>query len=145
MQGNRRRDTAPEVALRSALHARGLRFRKDFRLAGLATCPRPDVVFTKPHVAVFVDGCFWHSCPTHGRPPGSNTEYWGPKLRRNIERDRANDAALRDAGWTVVRLWEHVPLIDAVETILRALDERSARTEAVRPVAGDQRPASRRS
>ena len=102
MQANKRRDTAPEVALRSALHARGLRFRKDFRLPDVASHPRPDIVFPRAKVAIFVDGCFWHCCPEHGRPPASNTHYWTPKLERNIERDRKNNIALCGAGWHVV-------------------------------------------
>jgi DNA mismatch endonuclease, patch repair protein len=121
MQANKRCDTAPEVALRSALHARGLRFRKDFRLSDVASRPRPDIVFPRAKVAIFVDGCFWHCCPEHGRPPASNTDYWTPKLERNVERDRTNNAALRGAGWNVVRIWEHVPLDEAVAIALRAL------------------------
>src|ERR1700759_4905576 len=71
---------------------------------------RPDMAFTARKVAVFVDGCFWHACPEHGSKPRANEWYWGPKLVRNVERDRINDAALILAGWTVVRLWEHVPI-----------------------------------
>jgi DNA mismatch endonuclease, patch repair protein len=80
---------------------------------------RPDVVFTRAKVAVFVDGCFWHSCPLHGTSPRSNRDYWGPKLARNAERDRANTVALRRDGWRVVRIWEH----DDVETGLRAIED----------------------
>ena len=87
--------------------------------------PRPDIVFTRQRIAVFVDGCFWHCCPEHGSRPKSNTDYWEPKLRRNVQRDRLNDEALYLAGWTVVRLWEHVPLHDAVERVERALEEAS--------------------
>ncbi|MEV5576623.1 very short patch repair endonuclease [Spirillospora sp. NPDC052269] len=118
MRANRRSDTKPEIALRRALHALGYRYRKDFRL----DLPdhvrvRPDIVFTARKVAVFVDGCFWHVCPEHGRQPTSNEWYWTPKLRRNVERDRIADAALEAAGWRVVRLWEHVPLPKAVEVV----------------------------
>ena len=67
-------------------------------------------------MAIFVDGCFWHACPEHGSKPRNNEWYWGPKLVKNVERDRANDAALILAGWSVVRLWEHVPLDEAIET-----------------------------
>ena len=111
MRANRRMDTKPELALRSALHRRGYRFRKDYRLdldAGARV--RPDIAFTARRVAVFVDGCFWHACPEHGRNPAVNEWYWAPKLRRTVERDRAADAALAAAGWRVVRIWEHVPL-----------------------------------
>jgi DNA mismatch endonuclease (patch repair protein) len=68
-----------------------------------------------------VDGCFWHACPEHGSKPKANEWYWGPKLVRNVERDRINDAALMLAGWTVIRLWEHVPLDEAVTTVVAAL------------------------
>ena len=70
---------------------------------------------------MFVDGCFWHACPEHGSKPKSNEWYWSPKLARNVERDRAADEALAQAGWTVVRLWEHVPLPDAVAAVVAAV------------------------
>lgn len=99
MLGNKHRDTKPEVALRSALHAAGLRFRKDYRLDLDGVRFRPDIVFTRAKVAVFVDGCFWHSCPTHGTTPTRNADYWLPKLERNVHRDREQDAALAANGW----------------------------------------------
>jgi DNA mismatch endonuclease (patch repair protein) len=123
MRGNRRSDTKPEIALRSALHAMGYRYRKDFRLDLPLRRVRPDVVFTSRRVAVFVDGCFWHACPEHGSQPKNNEWYWSPKLAKNVERDRAADAALEQAGWTVVRLWEHVPLADAVALVVSAVGE----------------------
>jgi DNA mismatch endonuclease (patch repair protein) len=108
MQRNRRRDTKPEVALSSALHAAGLRYRRDYQLrSSSGVRVRPDFVFTRARVTVFVDGCFWHGCPQHGNTPSVNTQYWGPKLARNRERDERVTAALRDDGWTVVRAWEH--------------------------------------
>jgi DNA mismatch endonuclease (patch repair protein) len=122
MRANRRVDTKPELALRSALHRRGYRFRKDYRLdldAGARV--RPDIAFTARRVAVFVDGCFWHACPEHGRNPAVNEWYWAPKLRRTVERDRAADAALAAAGWRVVRIWEHIPLADAIAAVTAAL------------------------
>lgn len=107
-KGNRRTDTKPEVALRSELHRRGLRFRKDHPIRVEGRRPiRPDVVFTRARVAVFVDGCFWHRCPKHGNDPRSNSSYWGPKLARNVERDREVNTRLAAAGWRVVRIWEH--------------------------------------
>lgn len=107
-KGNRRTDTKPEVALRSELHRRGLRFRKDHPIRVEGRRPiRPDVVFTRARVAVFVDGCFWHGCPEHQVVPKSNPGYWIPKLRRNTERDCEADAALEADGWTVLRFWEH--------------------------------------
>jgi DNA mismatch endonuclease, patch repair protein len=122
MRANRRTDTKPEVALRRALHAQGYRFRKDYRL-DLADGKRvrPDIAFTARRVAVFVDGCFWHACPDHGSKPANNVWYWEPKLRRNVERDRAADAALAAAGWDVVRVWEHEPIDAAVTAVLIAL------------------------
>ncbi len=122
MKANRRTDTKPELALRHALHRLGYRYRKDYRLdLDSGRRVRPDIAFTARKVAVFVDGCFWHACPEHGSKPRANEWYWGPKLIRNVERDRVNDAALILAGWTVVRLWEHVPLDEAVTTVVTAL------------------------
>ena len=126
MKANRRTDTKPELALRSALHAMGYRYRKDHRLDLPLRRVRPDIVFTSRKVAVFVDGCFWHACPEHGSKPRNNEWYWSPKLARNTERDRAVDAALADAGWTVVRLWEHVPVHDAVAAVVEAVGEPKA-------------------
>jgi DNA mismatch endonuclease Vsr len=122
MQAIRRTNTKPEVALRSALHQLGYRYRKDLPLDLGGVKVRPDIVFTARKVAVFVDGCFWHVCPEHGRQPATNEWYWTPKLRRNLERDRTVNAALVDAGWQVVRLWEHEPLATAVETVVNALN-----------------------
>lgn len=121
MQGNRSRDTKPELRVRSILHARGLRYRVSAR-------PVPDVrrtadvLFTKARVAVFVDGCFWHGCPEHYRRPGSNTDYWDAKVLHNVARDREVDGLLAGAGWTVVRGWEHddpALLADRIEALVR--------------------------
>ena len=107
MQANRRTDTSPERLLRSALHARGLRYRKDRRLRVTERWVRPDIVFGRARVAVFVDGCFWHRCQIHSTYPRANAEYWQAKFDRNIARDRDDDDALVQAGWSVVRIWEH--------------------------------------
>jgi DNA mismatch endonuclease (patch repair protein) len=123
MKANRRTDTKPELALRGALHALGYRYRKDYRLDLSLRRVRPDIAFTSRKVAVFVDGCFWHACPEHGSAPKSNEWYWSPKLAKNVERDRAVDAALEGAGWTVVRLWEHVSVDDAVAAVVAAVGE----------------------
>ena len=135
MKGNRRADTKPELALRRALHGQGYRYRKDYRLdlpGGIRV--RPDIVFTARRVAVFVDGCFWHCCPEHGSQPAANTWYWEPKLRRNVERDRAADTALGQAGWTVVRLWEHDSLEGAIAAVVAVLGGgRSSRTPGSGP------------
>lgn len=122
MQANRRRDTGPERALRSALHAAGYRYRCDLRIDLAETRVRPDVVFTRKKVAVFVDGCFWHSCPVHGRQPRTNSEYWSPKLQKNRERDCRNTEALKQAGWLVVRVWEHEPVDEAIDKVVTALE-----------------------
>jgi DNA mismatch endonuclease, patch repair protein len=130
MRAIRRTDTKPEIALRRALHRQGYRFRKDYRLdLAEGKRVRPDIAFTARRVAVFVDGCFWHACPEHGSKPANNTWYWGPKLQRNVERDRVADAALSAAGWDVVRVWEHEPLDAAVTAVLAAL----ARSGLTRP------------
>lgn len=105
MQSNRGRDTGPEVAVRRLLHAAGLRYRVDY--APLGGRRRADVVFTRQRVAVFIDGCFWHGCPTHATFPKQNANYWTPKLARNAQRDRETDELLGVAGWRVLRYWEH--------------------------------------
>jgi DNA mismatch endonuclease (patch repair protein) len=129
MKGNGKRDTKPEVAVRSALHRAGLRFRKDYPIRpGAGRLIRADVVFTRSHVAVFVDGCFWHACPDHGTKPQSNTAYWQAKLARNVERDREVDKRLRAAGWTVVRAWEHEDVTDVVERVRVAYTRRRGAT-----------------
>jgi DNA mismatch endonuclease (patch repair protein) len=125
MQANRSRDTGPEIAIRQRLHARGLRYRVDARpLEGLRR--RADVVFRPAMVAVFVDGCFWHCCPSHGTIPATNAGYWIPKLARNVERDRDTDRVLRAAGWRVVRVWEHQDPDAAARRIERAVRSRLA-------------------
>lgn len=119
MRRNRKTDSKPELLLRSALHARGLRFRKNLLLRLPERTVRPDVVFTRQKVAVFVDGCFWHRCPEHGTSPRFNSAYWKAKLDRNVERDRQVDAALRADGWTSLRVWEHEAPDEGVERVLK--------------------------
>lgn len=102
MRRVRSRDTSPEMALRRELHRRGLRYSLRRRLPG-----SPDIVFVSAGAAVFIDGCFWHGCPQHCRRPSSNRDYWLPKIERNMRRDRRVDAELKEAGWRVIRLWEH--------------------------------------
>jgi DNA mismatch endonuclease, patch repair protein len=106
MRGNRSRDTRPEVAVRSALHRRGFRFRKNHSPVPDIRCAA-DVVFPGVRIAVFIDGCYWHRCPVHGTNPVTNASYWTAKLDRNVARDRRNDADLAARGWTVLRFWEH--------------------------------------
>ena len=119
----RQRDTGPERALRSALHAAGLRFRVNRRVEGV----RPDIVNGPSRVAVFVDGCFWHGCPVHGTKPGTNQGYWLPKLAENQARDQREAAKLEQTGWLVIRLWEHdckPPNPDQVDQIVAACRSR---------------------
>ena len=98
----RGKDTKPEVKLRKALWAKGLRYRLGYKLPG-----KPDFVFVAPHVAVFVDGCFWHGCPVHGTIPKTNRDFWVKKIEKNIRRDRLVTEELQAAGWVVVRVWTH--------------------------------------
>ncbi|MCY4557298.1 MAG: very short patch repair endonuclease [Chloroflexi bacterium] len=124
MRANRRRDTKPEIVLRSALHRKGWRFRVDFPVVTATRKVRPDVVFPRRKVAVFVDGCFWHSCPTHGQRPKANAPYWDTKLKLNKNRDLADTQALLTGGWEVVRVWEHEPTDHAVARVEIALASR---------------------
>lgn len=137
MQAIRRTDTKPEVRLRSALHRAGLRFRKDMRLDLPGARVRPDIVFTRAKVAVFVDGCFWHSCPEHGHQPSQNVGYWAPKLQRTINRDNRDTSYLTDAGWAVLRIWEHVPVDVAVAQIVECIRGYLAETEPRPPSVYD--------
>ena len=142
MKANRRVDTKPELALRRALHGLGYRYRKDFRLdlvGGVRV--RPDIVFTARKVAVFVDGCFWHCCPEHGSQPASNTWYWEPKLRRNVDRDRAADVALGQAGWTVIRFWEHESIEAAVAAVAAVVGVLAKARAEPRAASGEPRGA----
>ena len=124
-KANRRTGTKAEVRLRSELHRRGLRFRKDHRVEVGDVRVRPDVVFTRWRIAVFVDGCFWHACPEHAHTPKANPGYWVPKLAANVARDRRVDAALDAAGWVVIRVWEHEApgaAADRVQAVLGAME-----------------------
>ncbi|MER7795476.1 very short patch repair endonuclease [Streptomyces sp. NPDC097640] len=106
MQAIRSRDTKPEKLVRRLVHAQGLRYR-------VCTQPLPDLrrtadmVFRPAKVAVFIDGCYWHGCPEHYVPPKTNHGYWSAKVAKNIARDRDTDLRLIEAGWTVLRFWEH--------------------------------------
>jgi DNA mismatch endonuclease (patch repair protein) len=133
MQSNRSVDTAPELALRRAVHALGLRFRVNHAIALDRLRVRPDMVFTARHVCVFLDGCFWHRCPEHASDPKANSDYWTQKLTRNVERDRRVDHELRDAGWTVIRVWEHEDPEKAALRVELAVRARAAASPARRP------------
>ncbi|SRX92149.1 DNA G:T-mismatch repair endonuclease [Microbacterium testaceum StLB037] [Mycobacterium shimoidei] len=126
MQGNRSRDTAPELAVRRLVHGMGLRYRVNTR--PLPTLRRTaDLVFTRRRVAVFVDGCFWHGCPDHHRQPSANAGYWTAKVARNRARDIATDETLAAAGWTVLRFWAHQSPADVAEAIRKAVTGAAAR------------------
>lgn len=108
MQGNRGRDTGAELAVRRLVHAAGLRYRVNAR-------PEPvlrrtaDLLFTRAHVAVFIDGCYWHGCPDHFSVPATNVDYWRTKIERNRTRDLETTSVLEEKGWLVLRFWEHEP------------------------------------
>ena len=120
MSAQRRRDTKPEIALRRELHRRGLRYFVD-RAPVKGVRRRADLVFPRRKVAVFVDGCFWHSCPQHATFPKSNAQWWTDKLAANVVRDRDTDARLAEQGWTVIRIWEHEDPLVAAERVQKAL------------------------
>jgi DNA mismatch endonuclease (patch repair protein) len=122
MLGNVRRDTAPELAVRRLLHARGLRYRVDLPLP-FDRRRRADITFTRAKVVVFIDGCFWHGCPQHYVEPKAHGDYWPAKIARNRERDEETTARLQADGWTVLRFWEHedpAAVAEAVQAVLAA-------------------------
>lgn len=124
MQRQARRDTTAELALRRELWRRGLRYRVEAApLPGLRR--RADIVFSRAQVAVYVDGCFWHSCPEHATVPKANRHWWIAKLEANVARDRDTDARLRAAGWEVIRVWEHEAVTEATDRIEEAVRQRN--------------------
>lgn len=136
-----RRDTRPELMLRRELWRRGLRYRVDARpIASMRR--RADLLFVGARVAVFVDGCFWHSCPEHGTAPRANAEWWKLKLTANVRRDRDTDRRLVEAGWTSLRVWEHEGLAaaDRIEQAVRS----ASPPRPARPTASalDQSPVT---
>jgi DNA mismatch endonuclease (patch repair protein) len=99
----RGRNTTPERIIRSELRKARIRgYRIKSTLPG-----RPDIVFPRARLAVFIDGCFWHRCPEDYLEPGTRKEFWRRKIGDNVERDRQVDGILAEKGWTVVRIWEH--------------------------------------
>ncbi|MEU2821965.1 very short patch repair endonuclease [Streptomyces bacillaris] len=133
MSANKGRDTKPEKLLRSALHRRGLRYR-----VGIRPVPdlrrTADVVFTKARVAVFVDGCYWHGCPEHHRPAKKDATFWREKIAGNRARDLETNEALRDAGWLVIRVWEHQDPDEAAQEVSQAVRSR----QHIPPSVGNQ-------
>ncbi|MTB89040.1 very short patch repair endonuclease [Aeromicrobium senzhongii] len=123
MQSNRGRDTQPELAVRRIVHAQGLRYRVDARpLPQLNR--RADLVFTRVKVAVFIDGCFWHGCPVHHTKAKANAEFWATKVATNRSRDEETNRLLDDAGWCVVRAWEHDDPTKIADRVMRAVASR---------------------
>lgn len=123
----RPRNTGPELRLRSALWAAGLRYR----IHAETPVGRPDIVFPARRLAVFIDGCFWHGCPQHYVRPRSHPEHWAAKLRLNVDRDRHQTLKLEGLGWRVVRVWEHAvyeELAKVVEDIRKVLLDPSTAT-----------------
>ncbi len=97
------RDTKPELTLRRLLHKRNIRgYRLHYNLPG-----KPDIVFVGGRLAIFIDGCFWHKCPTHFVRPETRTEFWMNKIDGNVRRDDAVNTKMKEAGWRVMRFWEH--------------------------------------
>ncbi|QLL08640.1 very short patch repair endonuclease [Mycobacterium vicinigordonae] len=129
MAAVKRVNTKPEIALRSMLHKLGYRFRVDFAIRVSGKIIRPDVALTRWKVAIFVDGCFWHMCPQHRTMPATNADFWKQKLEGNAARDKDQNQLLTDAGWLVVRIWEHESLDDAVYEVQRAIDQRRRPSE----------------
>ena len=122
MQAIKRRDTGLERAIRSSLYARGLRFRVDYLVAlPDVRAVRVDIAFPRQHLAVMVDGCFWHACPLHGRVPTKNPQYWPEKLARNRRRDEVVNEQLMLLDWEVLRIWEHEDLEAATGRVVTAL------------------------
>ncbi|WP_268239627.1 very short patch repair endonuclease [Micromonospora yangpuensis] len=120
MRGNRGRDTQPEMRVRRAVWSIGLRYRVGIR--PLPSMRRTaDLVFTRAKVAVFVDGCYWHGCPAHYRPARLNAEFWASKIEGNRRRDVETDLRLRQAGWTVLRIWEHEEAAVAADRVRAAV------------------------
>lgn len=143
MLGNRRRDSRPELRLRSALHGVGLRFRVDLPIPVAGRRPiRPDVVFTHARVAVFVDGCFWHGCSEHGTSPRTNSTYWSAKIAINQARDRQQTEALEGAGWAVVRIWEHDDAEVAAAVVRELLAPQAATESGASASAGSSADAT---
>ena len=115
--------TKAELGLRRILHSRGLRYRLHVTVL---TKPRrvADIVFSSAHVAIFVDGCFWHGCPEHASWPKSNANFWREKIEANRVRDADTDQRLSALGWKTVRVWEHEDPSDAASRIAELVDAR---------------------
>src|SRR4051794_782295 len=125
MRAQKVKDTGIEVALRRALFRRGLRFRLQGPVVP-GTRRRADLEFRGARVAVFVDGCFWHSCPEHRTAPAANAQWWSQKLQDTCARDADSTRRLSEAGWAVVRVWEHEPADSAADRVSELVRARTA-------------------
>ncbi|MEU9078652.1 very short patch repair endonuclease [Kitasatospora sp. NPDC048538] len=120
MRAQRSVDTAPELALRRALHSMGFRYRVNHPLPTMRR-RRADITFAPWRTAVFVQGCFWHACPKHLHAPKHNAEWWWRKFDDNTRRDRDTDATLLRLDWHPLRVWEHEAVEDAVYKVVEVL------------------------
>lgn len=99
----RSKDTSPEKKLRQMLRERGVRgYRIHYNLPG-----KPDIVFVRKKIAIFIDGCFWHKCPVCFREPATRKDFWMKKIQSNVMRDEKINTQLVEQGWHVIRIWEH--------------------------------------
>lgn len=147
MRANLSVDTEPESRFRSIVHQLGLRFRKDARPEADVKC-KADIVFRSERICVFLDGCFWHGCPSHFECPKTHSAWWREKIDETIARDRRQARVLRRRGWTVLRLWEHdinADLDRCVRRLLRLLQRvHCSFADSTRPVPRYRKTAGRR-
>ena len=116
-------NTTPEVDLCREIRKLGLGYRVELPLPGMPR-RRCDIGFRRARAAVFVDGCFWHSCPVHATVPVRNCDWWKEKLATNVARDRDTDSRLTAAGWISIRVWEHDDMAAAAQRIAEAVRAR---------------------
>jgi DNA mismatch endonuclease (patch repair protein) len=126
MKASKQRDTTPEKTLRSNLFRKGLRYR--IHKKPIMELNRvADILFPSIKIAIFVDGCFWHGCPIHGTQAKANAQFWKEKIERNKERDIDTTKQLENAGWTVIRIWEHEDLGKVSEEIYKLVHKKRIR------------------
>ncbi|WP_269745506.1 very short patch repair endonuclease [Nesterenkonia jeotgali] len=132
MRANKGRDTKPELLVRRALHARGWRFRVNYRPLAADRRRSVDIAFTRRRVVVLIDGCYWHGCPQHFIMPRKNQDYWSKKISGNRARDVKTSRLLADEGWTVLRYWEHESVEDVLLDIERALGRKETKNQPLK-------------
>lgn len=135
MSRHPRRDSQPELAVRRLLHKAGVRYRIQVRVPGMRR-RTIDIAFPRWKLAVFVDGCFWHGCPTHRSYPVANTDFWRKKIDGNVSRDAETTRHLAATGWVVVRVWEHEAAAAAAAQVLLMLELRKAEVPPARRRTG---------